>query len=82
MKVSMSPKGKYKPFESVPLKNRTWPDKIIEKAQLDTMYENEEDEDEYNVILMRDLNNNSLFEISYKNIPLEIISNGENIIKQ
>ena len=57
-------------------------DKIIEKAQLDTMYENEEDEDQYNVILMRDLNNKSLFEISYKNIPLEIISNGENIIKQ
>ena len=34
MKVSMSPKGKYKPFESVPLKNRTWPDKIIEKAPI------------------------------------------------
>ena len=33
MKVSMSPKGKYKPFESVPLKDRTWPDKIIEKAK-------------------------------------------------
>ena len=56
-------------------------DKVIEKAQLDTMYENEEIEDEYNVILMRNLDNNSLFEISYKNIPNEIISNGKNIIK-
>ncbi len=56
-------------------------DKIIEEAQLDTMYENEEDEDEYNVILMRNLKDNSLFEISYKNVPLEIIINGTNIIK-
>lgn len=56
-------------------------DKIIEKAQLDTMYENDEDEDEYNVILMRNLDDNSLFEISYHNVPLEIIYNGNNIIK-
>lgn len=30
----MSPKGKYRPFEAVPLKNRTWPDKTITKAPI------------------------------------------------
>ena len=34
MKVSMDPKGKYRPFEDVPLKNRTWPDNKITKAPL------------------------------------------------
>lgn len=56
-------------------------DKVIERAQLDTMYENEDDEEEYNVILMRNLDNDSLFEISYLNIPTEIIVNGTNIIR-
>lgn len=32
MKVSMDPKGKYRPFEAVPIKNRTWPDNKITKA--------------------------------------------------
>ncbi len=32
MKVSMDPKGKYRPFEAVPIKNRTWPNKTITKA--------------------------------------------------
>ena len=26
--------GKYRPFESVPLKNRTWPDNSITKAPI------------------------------------------------
>lgn len=34
MKVSMNPNGKYRPFEAVPIKNRTWPDKTITKAPL------------------------------------------------
>ena len=34
MKVSMNPKGKYRPFEAVPIKNRTWPNKTITKAPL------------------------------------------------
>ena len=34
MKVSMDPKGKYRPFEAVPIKNRTWPTKTITKAPL------------------------------------------------
>ena len=28
----MNPNGKYKAFEAVPLKNRTWPSRVIEKA--------------------------------------------------
>lgn len=32
MKVSMDPKGKYRPFEAVPIKDRTWPNKTITKA--------------------------------------------------
>ena len=34
MKVSMNPNGKYRPFEAVPIKNRTWPNKTITKAPL------------------------------------------------
>lgn len=30
----MSPNGKYRPFEAVPLKNRAWPDKTITKAPI------------------------------------------------
>ena len=30
----MNPNGKYRAFESVPLKNRTWPSKVIEKAPI------------------------------------------------
>src|SRR5574344_3141860 len=28
----MNPNGKYKPFEPIPIKNRTWPSKVITKA--------------------------------------------------
>ena len=34
MKVSMNPNGKYRPFEAVPIKNRTWPNNQITKAPL------------------------------------------------
>jgi len=34
MKVSMNPNGKYRPFEAVPIKNRTWPGKTITKAPM------------------------------------------------
>ncbi len=34
MKVSMNPNGKYRPFEAVPIKNRTWPDNKITKAPI------------------------------------------------
>ena len=55
--------------------------KTIERAQLDTMYENEDkEEDEYNVIIMKNLDDNSFFEISYHNVPLEIIFDGNNIV--
>ena len=30
----MNSNGKYRPFESVPIKNRTWPDKVITKAPI------------------------------------------------
>ena len=56
-------------------------DKVIEVAKLDTMYENDNDDDDYNVILIKDLNDNSLHEISYQNLPLEIIYDGKNIIR-
>ena len=52
---------------------------IIEKAILDTMYESNEDNDEYNIILMRNIEDNTLFEISYHNIPLHVFYNGEEI---
>lgn len=46
---------------------------IVEKAVMDTMYENDDESDEYNIILMRNMADNSLFEISYHNIPEKVI---------
>ena len=34
MKVSMNPNGKYRPFEPIPIKERTWPNKVITKAPM------------------------------------------------
>ena len=54
-------------------------DKTINRATLDTMYE--DDEEECNVIVLKDLDTGYLFEISYNNVPQEIIYNGSNIIE-
>lgn len=34
MKASMNPNGKYRPFEPIPIKERTWPSKVITKAPM------------------------------------------------
>ena len=41
----------------------------------------EDDEEECNVIVLKDLDTGYLFEISYNSVPQEIIYNGSNIIE-
>ncbi len=48
-------------------------DIIVENAVMDTMYESDDENDEYNIILMRNIKDNLLFEISYHNIPEKVI---------
>lgn len=55
-------------------------DRTVDHAVLDTMYENDDDNDEYNIILMKNIDDNTFFEISYKNVPIKIIFNGVNIM--